>query len=1067
MNSRKMKYRLQILLSIILLAFGSAAGSAESRPPLLLETPTISRTQVAFSYAGDIWIVGRSGGDAQRLTTNPARETAPVFSPDGSQIVFARLNVNGGPFSWDVFLVPAKGGEERRLTFHPDLDFPIGWTPDGKNILILTFRERMSLLGTRLYTVPAAGGPETEVSVPRGWAASFSPAGDRIAYTPLSNVRSAFSWGNYRGGGTSRIWLVKLSDGGTEVIPHADFNDTDPMWVGDKVYFVSDRAGAENLFAYDTTNKSVLQLTHFEKYGIGNASTSGDAIVFNQDGALHLFDLRTAQITTLNIRVSGDFPEVTPHKVDPAQWLNSVGLSPDAGHMLLGIRGEVFTANLANGAVENLTQTGAAAERNPVWSPDGKWIAYFSDQSGGQQLFLRAVEGGAIRRVTIEPRPGIYSELQWSPDSKKLAFSDSHLGLWCFDLDLNAARRIDSAKHTDGDSFFQPAWSPDSHWLAYSKFGFHRVRIITLYSFDSNQSFAVTSPQIDSQSPVFDLNGRYLYFIGSNRTGLVESQGMSGFPFRTQVARSLYAVVLGQTDASPLVNSPEKPVGSRVVIDREKLGERVVPIPSWPPNAGRIMAGKAGTLFIVEGNILHKFVAGKPGLEKFVEGAGNYRINSDGSHLLFRRQGNWSVVSTDTPPKADEGRVKVNPIEITIDPRAEWKQMFEEAWRRMRENFYDPNLHGQNIEELKAHYAAYLPNVNTRDELNLLFGKMFSHLSTSHMGYVGGEVTVPQGGVNENVGLLGADYEIENGRYRIKHLLYSDNSRGISSPLRQPGTNVKMGEYLLAVDGVEIKADENLYRYFLNKAGKRVELKLGPKPDGLGSRVISVTAIGSEFQLRQYDWAERNRLRVEQLSGGKLAYMFLPDTADSGYNIFNREFYAQLDKQGIIVDGRFNEGGRAADYIIDILRRVPMERAKLRDAEDIRIPTGIIEGPKVLLTNESAGSGGDSLPWMWQRVKLGPVVGTRTAGAGIGASTYQLIDGGSFRVPDWGWYDPQTGNWLMENRGVAPDYQLEIMPPDWRAGRDPQLEKAVQLAMDALKKQRPTPPRQPAYPIYK
>jgi tricorn protease len=624
-------------------------------------------------------------------------------------------------------------------------------------------------------------------------------------------------------------------------------------------------------------------------------------------------------------------------------------------------------------------------------------------------------------------------------------------------------------QHTDGDFSFQPVWSPDSRWLAYSKFIFQRVRSITLHSFETGKIVPVTSPHIDAQNPLFDNNGKHLYFIGSNRTGLVESQGMSGFPFRTQVVRSLYAVVLNANDPSPLLTTEASAATrtDRVIIDVDNIGDRVLFMPFWPARAGRILAGTPGTLFIVEGAALHKFVAGRTGLEKFVEEAGNYRITYDGSRLAYRRQGVWSVVSTNAPPKPTEGRVQLQPIELTIDPREEWKQMFGEAWRRMREDFYDRNLHGQNLLELQNHYAAYLPNIATREDLNVLFKEMFSHMSTSHMGVSGGDRDVPLGGTDETVGLLGADLEIDSGRYRIKRILRSDNTRRISSPLSQPGVNVKAGEYLLSIDGVEMNAEESLYRYFVNKANKAVALRIGPRPDGHDARTVTVVPIGSEVQLRQYDWSEGNRLKVAEMSGGKLGYVFMPDTSDAGYNAFNRDFYAQLDKQGIIVDGRFNEGGRAADYVIDTLKRTPLQRAWLRDSEDVRIPTGIIEGPKVLLTNEMAGSGGDSLPWMWQRARVGPVVGTRTGGAGIGASTYELIDRGTFRVPDWGWYDPETGTWLMENRGVTPDYEIEIMPRDWRAGRDPQLEKAVQLAMEALEKQRTKTPKRPAYPIYK
>jgi tricorn protease len=1062
-------YRLFLPLALAMIGGLTTDVQSQSQPPMLLESPTVSRSQVAFEYAGDIWIVDRQGGDARRLTTHAARETYPVFSPDGSHVAFARFNAANGPFGWDVYVVPVAGGEERRLTYHPDLDLPINWTPDGKNVLILSFRQRTSLFDGHLYTVPVEGGFPTDLPVPRGWAGSFSGSGDRIAYTPTGKTSDVLGWRNYRGGGTSRIWLATLSDSSVETIPRSNSNDTDPMWVGDKVYFVSDRNGTENLFSYDTTTKAVVQLTRFEKYGIKAASANAGAIVFAQGGTLYLLDLKTNQTSKLGIKIAGDFPEVQPRKIDTAQWLNSIGLSPDATQLLLGIRGEIFKANTVNGEIENLTQTGAAAERGPVWSPDGKWIAYFSDESGEQQLFLRTAQGDSIRRINVELKPSFYSELQWSPDSTKLAFSDAHRGLWYFNLADNTPRRVDAAQHTDGDPSLQPAWSPDGRWLAYSKFGFNRLRSITLYSLDSGKVSTLTGPQLDAQSPLFDNNGKYLYFIGSNRTGLVESQGMSGFPFRTQVTRNLYVIVLSTSESSPLVQSNEAVAtrGDRVSVDLDNIGQRTVPVPFWPPNANRIIAGRAGVLFIVEGGTLHRFVAGKSGLEQFVEGGGNYRINGDGSRLLFRRQGNWAIVSTDTPPKAEEGRFKLNPIDLTIDPRAEWRQMYGEAWRSMREYFYDPNLHGLDLAETRAHYAAYLPSIVTREELNQLFKEMFSHLSTSHMGTSGGDVSVPHGAVQEDVGLLGADFEIVNRHYRIKRILRGDSIRGITSPLAQPGLNIKAGEYLLAIDDEEIKAEENLYRYFLNKASKTVKLKVGPQPDGEGARTISVRPIASEYQLRQYDWAEGNRLRVAELSAGKLAYVFLPDTGDAGYNAFNRDFYAQLDKQGILVDGRFNQGGRAADYIIDTLRRVPLQHARLRDAEDIRIPTGIIEGPKVLLTNEMAGSGGDSLPWMWQQAKLGPVVGFRTAGAGIGASAHILIDGGSFQVPDWGWYDPRNGTWFIENRGITPEYQLEIMPADWRAGRDPQLEKAVQLALEALRRTPPPVTKRPKFPVYK
>ncbi len=724
-----MKNSIRFILAIILQTLLCSVLQAQTQGPLTVESATVSRDYIVFSYAGDIWLVDRKGGSARRLTTHAARETYPVFSPDGTQVAFTRVNSAGGPFSWDVYSVAIADGEARRLTYHPDLDFPINWTPDGKDVLILSFRNRTSLLEGRLYTVPAHGGFPAEVPLPRGWAGSYSPNADRIAYTPFINTLDVFGWRNYRGGATSKIWLVKLSDASVESIPHENFNDLNPMWIGDKVYFVSDRQGTENLFVYDTARKSVAQLTRFEKYGIRQASASADSIVFIQGGAIHLFDPKTNQETKVEVQLSGDFPEVKPRQVSASQWLNWIGLAPDGSSLLLGMRGELITASVATGASENITQTGAAVERSPVWSPDKKWITYFSDESGEQEIVLRPAQGAVgKRRVPITNKPSFYGELSWSPDSKKLVFSDAHLALWCYDLATTSVRRLDTARYTDGDTSFQPAWSPDSRWLAYSKFGIHRLRQITLYSFDNDKAYTVTGPQMDAQGPLFDLNGKYLYFLGGTRTGLVESQGMSGFPFRT-VTRSLYAVVLNQRDRSPMVQPSDSKEAAaspqRMVVDVEKISARVLLMPFWPSNGNRIMVGKPGTLFIVEGGTLHKFVVGKPGLEKFVEGAGTYRTTPDGARLLLRRQGNWAIVSTDAPPKPEDGRFSLNPLELTIDPRAEWKQMYGEAWRRMREHFYDPNLHGQNLVALRDHYAAYLPNIVTREDLNLLLKECF------------------------------------------------------------------------------------------------------------------------------------------------------------------------------------------------------------------------------------------------------------------------------------------------------------------------------------------------------
>ncbi|HMF55284.1 MAG TPA: PDZ domain-containing protein [Pyrinomonadaceae bacterium] len=1071
-----MKIILLSLALLVCLALASVVCAAQQQQgPMPLQSLALSRTQIAFEYAGDIWIMERSGGEAHRLTTHPALERLPVFSPDGAQVAFSRYNPAGGPFSWDVYVVAASGGEPQRLTYHPDADLTVGWTPDSKNVLFTSFRDRYAYLGYRLYTIPREGGFPTPLPIPSAIDGSYAPDGKRVAYTPLFSPNN-FSWRNYRGGLVSWVTILNLADGTTEDVPRGGGNDRAPMWAGDRLYFISDRDGTANLFSYDPATRKVAQLTRYERYDIKSAAAFDDTIAFVQDGRVHLLDLKTGATHDVDVRVTGDFPEVKPRTIDAARWLGSINLSPNGNQILFGARGEILTVNVESGESVNLTKTSGVAERNPVWSPDGKSIAYFSDESGEYQLHIRPAQGGqdsAVRRISIEQHPSFYNELGWSPDSKKLAFSDSHLNLWYVDLDRGgAAIKVDTATHTDGTRYFHPSWSPDSLWITYSKYQANRQRAIFVHSLKTGASQQVSSAEMDARWPTFDLNGRYLYFTASTNSGPVK-YGMSAMPFGPQVTRSLYAVVLRNGDPSPLSaladqrqNADES---SSFRIDVDDINRRVVRVPVDGRNPDRLMAGKPGVLFVVDGPVLYRFVTGTQKPEKFIEGAGTYRISTDGSRLLLRRSGRWAVVSADAPPSSgDAGVIQLKPMQMTIDPRAEWRQIYNEAWHVVREYFYDPHFHGQNLDELAAHYRAYLPNIVTRDDLNHLGRDMFSQLSVSHITGIEGGDTLSAGGTSENIGLLGADFQVDGGRYRIAHIYRGNNSvEGLQAPLGQPGLDVREGDYLLAVDGEELSVARNLFQYFIGKAGKPVEIKVAAQGSGQGARTFKVVPLASEYALRQYDWIERNRRRVRELSGGRLAYIYLPDTSTNGYETFNREFYAQLDRQGLILDERFNAGGVGADYIIEALRRAPLQSAVPREGGDISMPVGMINGPKVMLINEMAGSGGDTLAWMWRQSGIGPIVGKRTSGLGVGASGQDLIDGGRINVPDWGWYNPTRGIWDIENHGVAPDIEVEITIADWRAGRDPQLERAVQIALEQLRRRPATQPRRPTYPVFR
>jgi len=782
------------------------------------------------------------------------------------------------------------------------------------------------------------------------------------------------------------------------------------MWLGNNIYFVSDRAGVYNLFVYDTRSRKVTQLTRFEDYDIryASASASGDAIVFIQDGAIHLYDLKTASHQRVEIRTPGDFQEIKPREIVVASWIRSSDVSPDRKYVLLEARGEVLKVDLQTGEAENLTQSSSVAERIPRWSPDGRKIAYLSDESGEYQLHIRQAAGaGPARKIAIEQNPSIYSELLWSPDSTKVALSNRGLTLFYVDIDKEESHRVDIATHSYavGDSFFEPSWSPDSRWLAYTKHLPNRLRGVFVHSIDNGRNALITDGRSDSSRPSFDKNGKYLFFRASANAG-PDKYGMSGNPFRSSVTRSTYIVILEKD--GDLTGGTGETAAAPIRIDFENIGARILPLPA-----------------------------------------------------------NWPVVSTNDRPRFEREKAPLKDVKIKIDPRAEWRLIYNEAWRLLREYFYDPGHHGQKISALKEKYAAYLPNLVTREDLNSVIKEAYSHFSISHLRIDGGDQP-SSSDQSERVGLLGADYKVDQGKFRFARIYRGDNStqKQLRSPLGQPGLNIEEGDYLLEVDGQKLKEGDNLYRYFIGKADKPCQLRISSSVDWEKSRVVTVTPMADEYPLRHYDWVTANRRKVDRLSGGKLAYIYLPDTTENGYEIFNREFYAQLDKQGVIIDERFNSGGVAADYIIDVLRRSPLYKVILRESEDVSMPMGMIEGPRVMIINEVSGSGGDSLPFMFRAARLGTIVGERTLGAGVGGSGKTLLDGGRMTVPDWGHYDHTKGVWTAENLGVPPDIEVDILPADWRAGRDPQLERAVQVALEELQKN-PRSNKRPKFPVYK
>ena len=1097
----------RLILTIALLLGAGSLCWAEAGAPLLLRQPSVSRTQIVFSYAGTLWIANREGGEARRLTSG-GHESNPLFSPDGSLIAFTG-EYDGNA---DVYVVPATGGTPKRLTYHPGPDAAAGWTPDGKQVLFRSERNAFASGVVQLFTIPVEGGFPTQLPLVRASEGSYSPDGSRLAYVP--NIQWQQAWKRYRGGQAKPIWIANLADSHIEAkIPRENSNDFNPMWVGDTIYFLSDRNGPVTLFAYDTRSKAVTQVVKNDGLDFKSASAGPGAIVYEQFGSLHLFDLKSHKTHDIEISLAGDLAEVRPHfqKIE-SERIRFFDISPTGARAVFGARGEIFTVPAEKGDIRNLTNTTDVVERDPAWSPDGNSIAYLSDESGEYALHIRNQNGmGEVRKIDLGSPPTFRYSPTWSPDSKKIAYTDKRLNVWYVDLEKKTPVRVDTDTYAGPFNTLNPVWSPDSRWLVYTKQLRNYLHAVFAYSLEQAKSYQLTDGMSDALYAAFDKEGKYLYFTASTNTAL-STGWLDMTSLQHPVTRSVYVMVLKKDLPSPLApesdeekpKEPEKSAKDKaaekgdkdkdkaekpptVEIDLEGISQRILSLPIPARNYRQLQAGKAGVIFLVEGPTVdpidfedgpptvavHKFELKTRKTEQILEGVTSFQVSFNGEKMLYARQNQWVIGPAEKPgppppePKPGQGGpLKLDQLEVYVNPRAEWKHMYYQVWRDERDFLYDPGLHGLNLEAAKKKYAPYLDNISSRDDLNYLFEEMLGDITIGHMFVGGGDRPEPK---RIRTGLLGADYQIENGRYRFARVYDGENwNPRLRAPLTQPGVNVKVGEYLLAVNGRDVRPPANVYSFFEETAGKQVVLKVGPNPDGSGARDVTVVAVDSEQGLRNYAWIEGNRRRVDELTGGRVAYVYLPDTYAGGYTNFNRYYFAQVGKEAVIIDERYNGGGDIADYIIDCLRRSLLSYWSLREGTDITTPIEAIFGPKVMITNEMAGSGGDALPWMFRHTHIGPLVGKRTWGGLVGHYTnpVDLLDGGFTGTPNLAFYNP-NGTWDVENHGVPPDFEVELDPQAARAGHDAQLEKAVEVVTDLLKKNPPPPaPHHPAYPNY-
>jgi tricorn protease len=1086
----------RFLSTLFCLLVPAVAAAEETR---LLRRPTVSRDLVVFAYASDLWAVGRTGGQARRLTATPFVETDPRLSPDGSRIAFT-ATVGGNT---DVYVMPAGGGEPVRLTYHPGTDAARGWSPDGRRIIIASTRGAVPTPGAspyfRLWTigiertgskaeptqraeVARAGGLPDLLPLPRAFTGAYSPDGRRMAYEDVSTAMFAewaqeqsSQWRHYRGGRTHPIRVIDLGNHAVEKLPWTDSNDASPMWVGDTIYFLSDRSGATNLFGYDRRTRQVAQLTRHDDFDIMSASAGADAIVYEQAGYIHLFDPATRKAQRLAIEVTADFPWARPQLKKVAGMIRSAVLSRTGVRAAFEARGDIFTLPAEKGQARNLTASAGVHDRSPAWSPDGARIAWLSDASGEYQLMIGEQTGATRPRAIPLPSKAFFSATVWSPDGKLLLLEDNHLNLWAIDVADGTATKLDTDTYDDPGRRFDAAWSPDSRWVAYSRSLSSHLRAIFLYSVAERKAYQVTDGLSDAVAPVFDASGKYLYFLASTnyalRTGWLEMSSVD-----RPITRAIYVAVLSASEPSPLLpetgdeaaappggagKPPADPKAQNpptVRVDVQGIGQRILALGVPAADYSALAAGSAGTLFYAETPraagarplTVHRYQLRERRAAPFLEGVRSYALSGDAKRLLYRADGNrWGIVGTDRPAKVGEGAIDVGTLEALVDPRLEWAQIFRETWRIQREYFYDETMHGADWPALYERYRALLPFVAHRADLGYLTASLAGELAVGHS-YLLGTGDLPAGDPVA-VGMLGADYAVENGRYRIKKIYGGENwNPELQAPLSGPGIQVAEGDYLLEVNGRPLTPPTSVYQLFEGTAGKQTLLRVNSSPSLEGSRVVTVVPVASDEALRTRAWIEGNRRLVDKLSGGRLAYVWLPNTGGPGYTAFNRYYYAQQDKEGAIIDERYNQGGMVADYIVNELTRPLMGYFARRDGTPSPSPTVGIYGPKVMIVNESAGSGGDALPYYFKQQKAGPLVGTRTWGALVG--TLQVpptIDGGGVTAPSLAFYDV-NGRWSVENEGVAPDIEVEITPADVIAGRDPQLERAVQEALKLL-----------------
>lgn len=1038
----------------------------------LLRSPDIHGDTIVFTYAGNIWTAPTAGGTARRLTSSAGFQVQPKFSPDGSTIAFTG-NYDGND---DVYLIDTEGGEPTRLTWHPGVDRVIDWQPDGQSIRFQSRRESRTGRDQQLFTVPRAGGLPKRVILPTGGLSSYSPDGRQIAYNRISRERR--TWKRYKGGMAQDIWVYDFAANATDRVTDWVGTDNFPMWQGNSIYYTSDQTGRLQIWAYNTRTRQSRQITHHREYDVKNPSQGPGAIVYENGGWLYVLDLKTEKTRRVKIALHSDNVYARARIQSVGQHVSSGGLAPDAQRAVFSARGDVFTVPAEKGNVRNLTATPGIRERNPAWSPDGQTIAYLSDKTGEYEIWLQAADGKSPPRQLTKDSKTYKLQLGWSPDSKYLVVNDAAMNLWLVAAENGHLKRIDQSSTGEISDW---NWSPQSGWLAYAIGKTNGFRSLFLYNIEAGEKYRVTGDFSDDAAPCFDDKGRYLFFTSARHF----SPTLGGYdlkPLWTDMD-GLYLVTLRDDVAHPFPPESDE-VGDDpaedsdksddsgdsgnvkdddeqdtaavpITIDTQGIEERIVAIDVKPGSYhGLSFAGHSlffvDTPFHGEGPTIKLFDLDEREEKTVLKKARSFDISNDGQKLLYADGGNFGIIDAKADQEPADKPLRIAEMSARVDPRAEWRQMFRDAWRQERDFFYDPGMHGIDWDHMYTRYGQLIPYVAHGLDFKYILGEMISELSSSHSYVRSGDVPRPK---RIAAGLLGCTFDLAPGteRYRLDRVYTDvDWNVGTPAPLSIPGQQVTAGDFIISVDGMQLKAPTNPYSLLDNKVGQQVVLEIAAEANGNNSHEITVVPIKSEASLRYEAWVQGNRRRVDELSGGKIGYLHLPNTATGGQIGFAKGYYPNLRKEGLIIDERFNGGGFIPDFFMNIMRQKLVNLWKPRYGQDWRTPQTAFLGHLAMISNGYAGSGGDALPYYFKYYELGEVIGTRTWGGLVGISrSISLMDGGSVTFPEFGLFNV-NGDWDVENHGVEPTIPLDNLPHEVIAGRDPQLEKAVEVLLQKI-----------------